>query len=459
MRAILKYRPGFSDREVTMDRLTELIGFNSRYIIYPILALAIAGIIKYIIRHYLKDWAKKTKGKIDDQIVSYLDSLLTPLLLISILYFISKWLPLSRGIIGYIQKGLIVAAILLVSLYSAKLVSSMLVIMQTVRESWQRFLHPLRMLSNVLFALLGVALSLKALDINLSDEGIRLVRIIGITVGAYVLLKIINLAVVQMERLVDDSDLSSMSEAEKRAKTLGKIINSAGFVLVVGVALMMILSEFGMNIMPIITGAGIAGLAVGFGAQNLVRDIISGFFLILEDQIRVGDVVKINGTGGSVEAIKLRTTVLRDLEGIVHIFPNGEIKEVANLTKEFSYFVLNMGVAYKESVDEVMEVLKGIGEELIKDTDFSSLILEPIEILGVDSFDDSQVTIKLRIKTLPLKQWTVGRELRRRIKNTFDSRGIEIPFPHVSVYFGEASKPFDLAMRSPGRSTQRNIDS
>jgi moderate conductance mechanosensitive channel len=434
-----------------MERLTELFAFNARYVVYPVIALVVAGIVKLIIHCYLRKWAKRTKRQINDLIFGHADSLVTPLLLASILYFVSTWLPLAAEKIRYIQKGLLVATILLVAFYSAKLVSSILAIMQTLRESWQRFLHPMRMLSNVLFALFGIAISLKVLDINITDEGIRLVRIIGVIIGAYVLLKIVNLAVAQMERLVEDEDASSLSEAEKRARTLGKIINSAGFVLVVGVALMMILSEFGMNIMPIITGAGIAGLAVGFGAQNLVRDIISGFFLILEDQIRVGDVVRINGTSGSVEVIKLRTTVLRDLEGIVHIFPNGEIKQVANLTKEFSFFVLDVGVAYKESVDDVMKVLKAVGDDLAKDPNFNALILEPIEILGVDNFDDSQVTIKIRIKTLPLKQWMVGRELRRRIKNVFDSQGIEIPFPHVSVYFGEASKPFQLNMQPAAR--------
>jgi len=284
--------------------------------------------------------------------------------------------------------------------------------------------------------------------VDLSDEGSRLVRIIGIIVGAFVLLRIVNLAVVQMERLVENSDPDTISEAEKRAKTLGKIINSIGFVLILGMAIMLVLDEFGINIMPIITGAGIAGLAVGFGAQNLVRDVISGFFLILEDQIRVGDVAQINGTGGTVEAIKLRTTILRDMNGTVHIFPNGEIKAVANLTKEFSYYVINVGIAYKENVDSVMDVLKEIGVGLEQDPEFSALILAPLEILGVDEFGDSQVTIKIRIKTKPLKQWVVGRELRRRIKNTFDSKGIEIPFPHLSVYFGEASKPVDLSIHN-----------
>jgi small conductance mechanosensitive channel len=431
---------------VEMERLTYLFGFDFRYIVYPAVTLAIAAMIRFAVHRYMRKWADRTESKIDDQIVAYVDGLVTPLLLIAIFYHVSAWLPLSAGTIEYIQKGMGVLAALLVIYFSAKLVSAILTVLQTGRESWQRFMRPLRTLSNVLLALIGIALSLKILNINLTSEGIRLVRIAGIILGAFVLLRIINLAVVQLERLVEDEDAATLSEAEKRAKTLGKIINSAGLVLVIGVAVMMVLSEFGIDITPIITGAGIAGLAVGFGAQNLVRDVISGFFLILEDQIRVGDVARINGASGQVEAIRLRTTVLRDLEGVVHIFPNGEIKQVSNLTKDFSYSVIDVGVAYKESVDEVMTVLKTVGEELGQDPDFGPLVLEPLEILGVDDFGDSQVTIKIRIKTVPLKQWKVGRELRRRIKNTFDGRGIEIPFPHISVYFGEASKPFSFAM-------------
>ena len=430
-----------------MNYLTDILGFNARYIVYPVVALLVAALLRFGILKTLRKWAEKTESTIDDQIVDYFESLITPLLLIAILYYLSFLLPLSSAIIGYIHKGLIITALLLIAFLSAKLLSSLLTTLGNRREPWQRFLQPLRTLSNVLLGLIALALTMKVLDVNLSDEGTRLARIIGIIVGAYVLLRIVNLAVIQMEHLVKDSDSDTLSEAEKRAKTLGKIINSIGFVLVLGIAIMLVLDEFGINIMPIITGAGIAGLAVGFGAQNLVRDVISGFFLILEDQIRVGDIAQINGTGGTVEAIKLRTTILRDINGTVHIFPNGEIKEVANLTKEFSYYVINLGIAYKENVDSVMDVLKEIGAELEHDPDFGTFILDPLEILGVDDFGDSQVTIKIRIKTKPQKQWMVGRELRRRIKNTFDRKGIEIPFPHLSVYFGEASKPFDLTVR------------
>lgn len=430
-----------------MEKLTNILGFDARYVVYPIILLLLAGVVRFVILKFFRNWAKKTKSQTDDHIVSYLEALVTPLLFISILYYLSYLLPLAQNTIAYIQKGFIVIGILLTAFFSAKLVSNLLGILGGLRETWRRFLPPLRILANVVFALIAIALSMKVFDLSLSSEGARLVRVIGIIIGAYVLLRIIGLAVKQMEHLVEDADTTTISEAEKRAKTLGKIINSAGFVLVVGVSIVMIMSEFGIDIMPIITGAGILGLAVGFGAQNLVRDIISGFFLILEDQFRVGDVAQINGIGGSVEAIKLRTTVLRDLQGVVHIFPNGEIKQVSNMTKEYSYSVIDVGVAYKEKVDVVMDTLRSIGEELENDSEFGSLVLDHLEILGVDNFGDSQVTIKIRIKTQPLKQWMVGRELRRRIKNTFDSKGIEIPFPHLSVYFGEASKPFDLSLQ------------
>ncbi|MER3446006.1 MAG: mechanosensitive ion channel protein MscS [Candidatus Dadabacteria bacterium] len=270
------------------------------------------------------------------------------------------------------------------------------------------------------------------------------IRIVVIIIGAYVLLKLISVLIERTEKVImkDTGDFFANLETQKRVKTLGNILRKAAFVTVFVLAFMMVLREVGIDIAPIIAGAGIVGLAIGFGAQNLVRDIISGFFIIMENQVRVGDVAVVNGTGGLVEEINLRTIVLRDLQGTVHIFPNGTINTLSNMTRGWSRYVIDVGVAYKENVDEVMQVLKEIGEELYKDEKFRPSILEPLEILGVDNFGSSEVIIKCMIKTQPLKQWDVGRELRRRIKNTFDQKGIEIPFPHVSIYFGERSKPF-----------------
>jgi small conductance mechanosensitive channel len=258
----------------------------------------------------------------------------------------------------------------------------------------------------------------------------------------------------RLEDEIARSTSPDMGERLKRARTLSRLVQNALTAIVVSIAGLMVLNQFQIDIMPILTGAGIVGLAVGFGAQTLVKDLIAGFFLTFENQVRVGDVAEINGTGGLVEAINLRTIVLRDLEGTVHVFPNGSVERLANRTKDFSYIVLDVGVAYKENVDTVFSVLRDIGAELAADAVHGASMLEPLEILGVDDFGESQVTIKIRIKTVPLKQWEVGRELRRRIKNSFDARGIEIPFPHLSLYVGEASKP--LLVRQVDQSRARS---
>ena len=197
-------------------------------------------------------------------------------------------------------------------------------------------------------------------------------------------------------------------ERAKRARTLGSLINNVTTITITGAAVLIVLDEFGVNITPVLTGAGIAGLAVGFGAQTLVRDIISGFFMILEDQVRVGDSAAINGTGGLVEQINLRTIVLRDEEGTLHVFPNGSITTLANRSKDFSYYVITMGIPYHEDVDRVTVILRDVGAELQKDSHYGAFILEPIEIMGVDAFADWAMQLKLRIKTVPQRQGEVG---------------------------------------------------
>ena len=226
-------------------------------------------------------------------------------------------------------------------------------------------------------------------------------------------------------------------EFQKRTTTLGNIVRYALISIIVAISGITVLREVGIDTGPILATAGIGGLAIGFGAQSLVKDVISGFFILMEDQIRVGDVVEIGGKSGSVEKISLKTTVLRDLAGNVHYVPNGQISVVTNMTKEYSRYVFEIGVAYKEDVDEVMEIIKKIDEEMRHDPEFKDDILEPIEVLGVDQFADSAVIIKARTTTLPIKQWRVAREFNRRIKKRFDELKIEIPFPHVTVYMGE----------------------
>jgi len=226
-------------------------------------------------------------------------------------------------------------------------------------------------------------------------------------------------------------------EFQKRTQTLGSIVRYVLIIAIIIVAAMTLLKGLGIEIAPILAAAGIVGLAVGFGAQSLVKDVISGFFILLEDQIRVGDVVEISGKGGLVEKINLKTTILRDLAGNVHYVPNGHIDVVTNMTKDFSRYVFDIGVAYREDVDEVIEVIKEVDEELRSDPDYKDEILEPIEILGLDQFANSAVIVKARTTTMPIKQWRVGREFNRRLKKKFDERKIEIPFPHVTLYMGQ----------------------
>lgn len=237
------------------------------------------------------------------------------------------------------------------------------------------------------------------------------------------------------------------SETAKRIQTLTRLIKSGIYVGLWSSTLLIMLQQIGVEIGPLLAGAGILGLAVGFGAQNLVRDVISGFFIILENQVRVGDVAIINGTGGLVEQINFRTLVLRDLKGIVHVFPNGTITTLSNMTNEWSAYVFEIGVAYKENTDKVVEIIKEVATKLREDPEIGLLILEDAEVFGVDQLANSSVVIKGRIKTKPIRQWTVGREFLRRIKLAFDEKDIEIPFPHQTLYFGEASKPIDILMQ------------
>ena len=259
------------------------------------------------------------------------------------------------------------------------------------------------------------------------------IRVLFIALLSYTLVRVTTLLVQRFEFEVARGEGLDALERAKRAKTLGAVVGKVATVMIGGIGVLMILREFRVDIGPVLAGAGIVGLAVGFGAQTLVRDIITGFFLILEDQVRVGDVAAINGTGGLVEEINLRTMVLRDLEGTVHIFPNGSITSISNRTKDFSFYVVDIGISYGEDTDRVVTVLREVGADLQADPAFAPFVLDAIEILGVDAFADSAVVIKARQKTVPLKQWEVGRELRRRIKKAFDRHGIEIPFPQRVV--------------------------
>jgi small conductance mechanosensitive channel len=220
-----------------------------------------------------------------------------------------------------------------------------------------------------------------------------------------------------------------------RALTLLPLARTVLRLVLVVLVTMVVLAEIGMNITPLLAGAGVIGLAVGFGAQKLVQDVITGWFILMEDTISVGDVVDLDGGhSGLVERINIRTIQLRDQEGSVHTVPFSSVTTVKNMTRDFSYYVFDVGVAYKEDTDQVVAVLREIDDEMRNDPTFAPLIIEPLDVLGVDSFGDSAVVIKVRSKTRPIQQWTVGREFNRRMKKAFDAKGIEIPFPHRTLF-------------------------
>ena len=272
--------------------------------------------------------------------------------------------------------------------------------------------------------------------------------IVILIVVLFIALRVTRMLVSRTKKIIlkrtQDEEGAVNLETEKRINTLMSIVHGLLQIIIWAIFIMIFLKRIGLDIGPIIASAGIIGLAVGFGAQELVRDFISGFFILLENQVRAGDVAIINGTGGLVEKIEMRTITLRDLAGVVHVFQNGKINTLSNMTKEWSAMVFDVGVAYKEDVDAVIGVIKEVGEELMNDPEFTPKILEPIEVFGLDQFGDSAVVIKARFKTRPGDQWSTGREFRKRLKKTFDSRNIEIPFPHVSLYWGEEISPLKI---------------
>jgi small conductance mechanosensitive channel len=304
----------------------------------------------------------------------------------------------------------------------------------------------LRITSWFTFVVIFLALSFPALDWaglrsgvgmesqDLGQWAIRTgLRITALLVMTFVIVRLVSAVIVRAEQDLDVGTGLDALERRKRAQTIASLARRALTGLIWACAILIVLRELDVDITPVLAGAGILGLAVGFGAQTLVRDIITGFFLIIEDQVRVGDVATVNGIGGLVEQINMRTIVLRDLEGVVHVVPNGEIKTLANRTKDFAYYVIDLRVDYESDVDQVLAFVEEAGAELMVDARFAPSILAPVEVLGVDAFNESSVTVKVRIKTVPLKQWEVGRELRRRIKQVLDRNGVRLPIPQMQV--------------------------
>jgi small conductance mechanosensitive channel len=302
-------------------------------------------------------------------------------------------------------------------------------------------------------ALIAVQVSGVATDTALHTSGALLltwlatsgVRIAIIIVVAHVALDLLRALVHKIQL---PAELVGQARAETRAKTIRSLLDGTLRVLVWLIVFFVVLGELGVNIAPLLAGAGIAGLAIGFGAQSLVKDVITGFFILAEDQYGVGDVVRIGDLAGLVEKITLRTTILRDLEGRVHVIPNGEVNKVTVFTKEWSRALIDVEVAYKENLDFVIQTIREVGERIANE--HSDLVTAGPDILGVESLGSHGVTVRLLFQTKPITQWTVMRAFRKAIKDEFDRRGIEIPFPQTSVWM--RGGPGDqIALEPPDR--------
>ncbi len=269
---------------------------------------------------------------------------------------------------------------------------------------------------------------------SLSGEG-KIVLVLVLTLVALAAINMFSKRVFAMFMSGDEN-----SEIRKRANTLSHMLGYFLIAITVALATVLVLKELGIDIGPILAGAGVCGVALGFGAQSIVRDFISGFYIFLEDQIRVGDVIQIADKSGYVEALTLRLVTLRDENGNVHYIPCGEIKMVTNMTKNFSRYVLKLALPYATDTDKVLDIVRNIDEELRQDPDFGEDILEPIEIMGVDQFENNAIVLKARTKTKPIKQWRVGREFNRRLKMRLEKEGIEMPYANVSLYMGGEKK-------------------
>ncbi len=297
----------------------------------------------------------------------------------------------------------------------------------------ERLIRALTLLAYGVAALASISLALSSLGVGEPRSDPRLlarwflthgINLIVIIAGAFIVVRAANLAIEHLQYKLGRRQAKTDLEWQRRAATLGGILTNLVTASVVLVAVLMLLRELSIDVLPILTGAGIAGLAIGFGAQNLVRDVISGFFLILEDQVRVGDLARINGVAGTIEQINLRTIVLRDAEGAVQVFPNGTITALVNLSKQFAYATVDVRVAYAENIDRVIGTIRQVGESMERDQAWASFLLGPIEVVGVESLAHGFATVRMKFKTLPLHQGKISNELRRRLVTTFVGLGI-----------------------------------
>jgi moderate conductance mechanosensitive channel len=277
---------------------------------------------------------------------------------------------------------------------------------------------------------------------NIENIWLSLIRIAVIILVLVVIIIVVRIVSTRLKRYAAKNIPDNKVDIRKRTYTVNSVISNFIIVTSVFIALLIIAGELNIQITPILASAGVLGIVIGFGAQSLIKDIINGLFILFEQQYQIDDIITIGEVSGVVERVSLRTTVLRDLEGIVHYIPNGEIKTVGNRTQGWARALIEVGVHYSENVDNVTKVLQEVFDEILKDKDYKGFILERPTILGnggIDDLADSAVMFKIICKVVPPHQWDIARQLRKRIKKKFDEKGIEIPFPCNNVYMRSES--------------------
>jgi len=429
-------------------------------ILIPVFILAafcgLAWLLRWLFAKLVRRLTQKTRPKLGDRLLSELRKPLVATIIAVGLFVAVLTLPQEFAVWSYTAKGL-ATALSLLGIFLVLIFMDAIIrwYRQRVIASKKDFGFGMRLISLCWVAMIFVAIwlgimasfSIWGLDVTivtgwLGNHGWRIGLIVGIGVLAIVAMGEVIPRVVT--RTLTRRPDETKSEVKKRSDTLSRVLVGTSQVFIFFIAIFMILSELEIDIAPILAGAGVVGLAIGFGAQGLVKDLVAGIFVITENHYRVGDVVGIAGVTGVVENISLRRTTLRDLEGIVHIVPNGEIRVASNYTKDRSTVNLNISVAYKEDLNRVISIINKVGKELAEDPAWSSIIVKVPQVLRVDNLGDSGIDIKILGDTQPMRQWDVMGELRLRLKNTFDKEDIEIPWPHIKVYFGDTPLPSNI---------------
>jgi small-conductance mechanosensitive channel len=431
-------------------------------VVIVVVFIALSWLARFYVIRFAKKMAAKTATPLDDAIVKVIKKPIVAVIIVAGIYLAVLSLNQNTDIWQYTERGLL-SLLTLVGFFTA------LDIFNAVRKWYtleiasrsQNVGLNIRLISIFWIGLILVVIWLAAIaGLKIWGQSISPVTgwlgVHGWRIGLIIILSLIIIILTgeaipriitnTMSRRPDETP----DEVKKRTNTLSGVLAGTLQIFVFFIAVFMILSELNIPIAPILTGAGVVGLAIGFGAQSLVKDLLAGLFIIIENQYRVGDVVRVADVSGVVEAINLRRTTLRDLDGIVHVVPNGEIRVASNYTKEWSRVNLNVSVAYGEDLDKVIPVINQICQDLAEDPAWAPSIVSAPRVLRVDNLGDSGIDIKILGDTKPMRQWDVTGELRLRLKRVFDQKGIEIPWPHTKVYFGNIP-PELMSPDSPGK--------